>query len=593
MKSEMRVYEFGRFRLDADARVLFRDETRIALTPKAVDVLVTLVENRGAPVGRQELFQKVWSDAAVEDGTLSSHISLLRKTVGEEFIETIPKRGYRFAGVVEERLTASRLLLAVLPFENLSGSKKYDAFSDGLTEEMITQLGRLNPERLGVIARTSSMTYKSTDKTIEQIGRELSVSHVLEGSARRAGNRVRIAAQLIQVSDQTHVWAESYEGGLEDILSLQSRVSREAAKQIQIRLLPHERPKQVVPAAYEAYLKGRYLWNLRTERDLQMSIRSFEEAMQSDPEYASAYAGMADAYLSLMDGGYLRPREASTKARLLIVKAVELDETLAEAHVSLGHVAFHEFDWQTAERELLRGIELNPSSAAAHLYYSNYLIAMRRPKEAIAEAEETRRLDPVSPAANSNLASILWHAGQYEESIDHAQKTLELNSGYVSAYRDLGRAHEQLGEFDAAIGALRKAASLEKNAPDILGSLAYAYVKAGKRKEATKILAQLQRAAKKEFVPAYNLGLILFALGKKKEAFKWFDKACDERSSAMPFLAMNPRFVSLREDPRFKLLLKRVGLPSSSRASAVRDGVGRAVSADGDTAPRSGRVSRG
>ena len=554
----MRLYEFGRFRLDADARVLFRDDTRIALTPKAVDVLVTLVESRGAPVGRQELFQKVWSDAVVEDGTLSSHISLLRKTVGEQFIETIPKRGYRFAGVVEERLTATRLLLAVLPFENLSGSKKYDAFSDGLTEEMITQLGRLNPERLGVIARTSSMTYKSTDKTIEQIGRELGVSHILEGSARRAGNRVRIAAQLIQVSDQTHLWADSYEGSLEDILSLQSRVSGEVAKQIQIRLLPHEQPKQVVPAAYEEYLKGRYLWNRRSESDLRMSVRAFEEAVRIDPKYALAYAGMADAYLSLMDAGHLPPREASAKARALIVKAIDLDESLAEAHVSLGHAAFHEFDWKTAEQEFTRGVELNPNSVSARYYHSNFLLCMGRSQEALAEAEEARRLDPVSPSAYSNLASILWYSGQYEQCIRQAQKCLELNPGYVHAYLQIGRALEQLGDAAGAIRAFRKAISLGGKAPDVLASLAYVYVQAGKRNEATKILGQLQRAAKKEFVPAYDIALIFVALGKKKEAFEWFDKAVDELSSDMPFLGANLRIASLRGDPRFKKLLARI-----------------------------------
>src|SRR5438874_13327798 len=259
-------YEFGRFRLDAGGRLLFCDQKRIQLTPKAVDVLLTLLENRGSPVSRHDLLLRVWADTAVEEGTLSSHISLLRKTLGAGFIETIPKRGYRFAAEVK-REGQERSLFVVLPFENLSGTKKNDAFSDGLTEEMITQLGRLNPERLGVIARTSAMTYKSTKKTIEQIGRELGVSHVLEGSVRRAGNRVRISAQLIQVSDQTHLWADNYEGRLEDILALQSSVARQVAKQIHNRLLPSQPVRRVVPEAYQAYLQGRYLWNRRTEKD--------------------------------------------------------------------------------------------------------------------------------------------------------------------------------------------------------------------------------------------------------------------------------------------------------------------------------------
>lgn len=560
-----RLYAFGRFRLDADARLLFRDEQRIQLTPKAIDVLVTLIENRGAPVARDELFHRVWSDAAVEDGTLSSHVSLLRKALGGQFIETIPKRGYRFAGAVEERPADSRILLAVLPFENLSGKKKHDPFSDGLTEEMITQLGRLNPARLGVIARTSSMTYKSTDKTIEQIGRELGVSYVMEGSVRRFGGRVRITAQLIQVSDQTHLWAENYEGSFEDILSLQSRVSREVARQTRIRLLAPEQTRlenvrPVVPAAYDAYLQGRYLWHRRTEHDLLTSIRCFEESARSDPDYAPAYAGIADAYLTLMDHGYLPAGEATAQARRLVLKALRLDGSLAEAHVSLGHAAFHDFDWPTAESELVRGIELNPNYSVAHHYYSNYLTAMGRLAEAVDEAEEAKRLDPVSPAEHSNLASILWYAGDYERSIEEAQKTLDVNPDYSRAYEDLGRVYEQIGLFDDAIDAFQKALSMEGETHGILASLAHVYASAGRRDETMEILRRLEEAARTTFVSAYDFVLIFAALGKTDEAFVWLEKACSERSGALPFLKVNPRFASLRDDPRFEKLLHRLGL---------------------------------
>ncbi len=571
-----RHYEFGRFRLDVDGRLLFRDDTRIQLTPKAVDVLLALVESRGSPVGREELFLKVWSDAVVEDGTLTSHISLLRKvlragTDGRELIETIPKRGYRFVGEVEElrgqpaRSAGERILLAVLPFENLSGTKKHDSFSDGLTEELITQLGRLNPERLGVIARTSSMTYKSTDKTIEHIGRELGVSHVLEGSARRAGLRVRISAQLIQVRDQTHVWAESYEGTLEDILSLQSRISQEVARQIEIALLATEKTRletarRVVPTAYEACLKARYLWNRRTEQDLRMSVRYFEQAIESDPTYPPAYAGLADSYLTLMDHGYLSTREATARARPVAEKALSLDERLAEAHVSLAHAALHEFDWPTAEREFLRGIELNPSYSIARHYYSNYLAAMGRLEAAVCEAEEAARLDPVSPAAPSNLSSILWHAGQYNRSIEQAQKALDLNPSYSRAWEDIGRGHEQMGALDWAVEAFQKAMALEPQALGTLASLAHAYAVAGKPNEARRIFRTLETAAKTKYVAAYSFALICVGLGRSDEAFNWLDKAFDERSPALPFINVNPRFATLRNDPRFHKLLRRIGL---------------------------------
>lgn len=550
-----RQYAFGRFRLDADGRLLFRDEQRILLTPKAVDVLLTLVENRGASVTREELLLRVWPHAVVEDGTLSSHVALLRKTLGAEFIETIPKRGYRFIGTIED----SRILLAVLPFENLSGNKKYDSFSDGLTEEMITQLGRLNPVRLGVIARTSTMTYKSTDKTIEQIGRELGVSHILEGSARRAGARVRIAAQLIQVADQTHLWAHSYEGGLEDILSLQSSVSRAVAEQIQISLNVQPRTRQVVPAAYEAYLKGRYLWNRRTEHDLQTSIRFFQEAIDLDPGYASPYAGIADSYLSLMDHGSMPLAEATAKATPLLNKAVQLDDSLSEAHVSLGHTSFHNFDWAGAERELLRGIELNPNHCMAHFYYSNYLAAMRRPGEAINEATLATQLDPVSPSAQTNLASILWYCGQNERSIEQARRVFELNPEYSRGYEDLGRAYEQIGMMEPAIDNFLKALTIE-DSQGVRASLAFTYTVAGKTAEAEEILEHLIQKAKTSFVSAYSFALIYVGLSRMDEAFQWFDRAYDERSSALPFLKVNPRLASLRSDPRFQRLLQRLAL---------------------------------
>jgi len=560
-----RLYQFGRFRLDTDGRLLFRGDERILLTPKAVDILVALLERRGAPVGRDELLTTVWSDTTVEEGTLSSHISLLRKALGRQFIETIPKRGYRFVGAVEERQrevapsAAARILLAVLPFENLSGSRKHDSFSDGLTEEMITQLGRLNPRRLGVIARTSSMTYKSTDKTIEQIGRELNVSHILEGSVRRAGGRVRIAAQLIQVSDQTHLWAESYEAGLEDIFALQSRVARAVAGQIQIKLGVEEAVRRVVPAAYEACLKARFLWNRRTDQDLQTSIRYFQQAIDADPAYASPYVGMADCYLTLMDHGHLSLAKAAAEARPLLAKALELDETLGEAHGSLGHCLFHEFDWATAEREFLRAIELNPSYYIARHYYSNYLVATSRFEEAISEAEEATRLDPVSPAPQTNLASILWHSHQFDRAVAEAEKALELNRDYARGVEYLGRAREQAGAVDAAIEAFQTSLAIEEG-QGTRASLAYAYTLAGRLDEATKILRQLQETAQTSFVSAYSFALIHLGLGHIDEVFTWLDKAYDERSSALPLLNVNPRFASLHGDARFKRLIGRLGL---------------------------------
>jgi TolB-like protein/Tfp pilus assembly protein PilF len=558
------LYEFGHFRLDADGRLLFRGGERIPLAPKAVDILTALVENGGATVSRQELLSKVWSDVTVEEGTLNSHISLLRKTLGPQFIETIPKRGYRFIGTLktspQDPVRSRRTLLAVLPFENLDGSDRYDAFSDGLTDELITQLGRINPDRLGVIARTSSMTYKSTNKTIELIGHELNVSHILEGSARREGLRIRIAAQLIQVSDQTQVWASSHEADLEDVLTLQSRVARAVADQIQIKLSVPEESRRVVPAAYEAFIRGRFLWNRRSEADLQHSLRCFEGAIRQDPSYGAAYAAMADAYLTLMDHGYLSPAEGSARARTVLETALTLDASLAEAHISLGHAAFHEFDWSTAERGFNRGLELNPNYSIGHHYHANYLAAMGRTDAAIEAAEHALQLDPLSAAAQSNLASILWMARQYERSIAESKRLLELFPDLSAGYEDLGRCFEALGDADQAEKAFRRAAELSHDSPGSLASLGHLYGKFGRPEESRAILRRLQELSRTTYVSSYALALVFIGLDLRDDAFRWLDKAYDEKSSALPFVNVNPRFDRLRNDPRLHRLSSRLGL---------------------------------
>src|SRR2546429_490175 len=319
-------YEFRHYRLDTRARLLFRNGQRVVLTPKAVDLLIALVEAQGQTVDKHELLRRVWPDTVVEEGSLSSHIFQLRRALGEgaggqRFIETIPKRGYRFVspcaqlGSSAPAAGVGRLMLVVLPFENLSGGRKHDYFSEGLTEEMISQLARLNPEQLGVIARTSAMQYKSTTKTPQQIGRELGVSHLLEGSVRRAGGRVRITAQLIRVSDATHLWAEGYERELHDILALQAQVARAIAREIQITLTVRadrrlDRVAALDPGAHEAYLRGRHLWNLRTEEGMRKGIAQYEEAIRLQPDYATAYAGLADSHVMLACRGMVPAKDS-------------------------------------------------------------------------------------------------------------------------------------------------------------------------------------------------------------------------------------------------------------------------------------------
>jgi TolB-like protein/Tfp pilus assembly protein PilF len=583
-----RNYLFGEFRLDVAGKVLYRDDHRVPLTPKAIETLVALVENHGEVVHKDELLRCIWPDTFVEEISLTRNISVLRKVLsngagGQPFIETISKRGYRFVSAVrsvtepaarseaptDARPAAPRAMLAVLPFENLSGGKKHDYFSEGVTEEMITQLARISPERLGVIARTSAMQYRSTDKTIRQIGEELGVSHVLEGSIRRAGKRVRIAAQLIQVSDETHLWAQSYERHLGDILALQSVVAQAVAKEIQVKLVPEKHAGavsadavnlQVNPQVYEAYLKGRYLLNFRTLDALQKSVLYFKRALQQDPRYAAALAGVADAYLILLDTGHLPTREATKKARAAAGKALRIEETLAEACTSLGHSYFHEFNWVAAQKEFRRAIDLNPNYANAHLYYSNYLIAVGKPEEAIAEARHALALDPVSLPTATNLASILYYAGDYQEAAQQSLKVLEIDRTFYRGYEDLGRIYEEQGLHDQAVTALESAVVYSDRSSRPLASLAYACALAGKRRESLKLLQELKQASKTRYVSPFGFAVIFAGLGNKDEAFAWLAKAFAQRDSALPFLKVNPRLAPLRSDRRFYKLMQRVGL---------------------------------
>jgi TolB-like protein/Tfp pilus assembly protein PilF len=571
--AETRQYEFGGFRLDARGRMLFRGNIPVPLPPKAIDTLLILVENAGTVIDKEAFIKQVWKDAFVEEGSLTRTISILRKALdrdpdGTECIATISKRGYRFAADVtavrELAAPQRRLMLVVLPFENMSEDATQEYFNDGLTEEMITQLSRLNPERLGVIARTSAMRYKGAKKSIREIGKELSVSHVLEGSVRREAGRVRIAAQLIQVADESHLWAETYERNLGDILKLQSEVSQAVAREIRVKLRPGEERRlaaagQVPPEAYEAYLRGRHLWNKRTEESMRKSIVQYEEAIRRCPDYAMAYTGIADTYVLLACRGMVPAKETFRKAKAAATKALEIDPDLGDTQGSLAHVRLHDWDWQGLEQDFQRAIELNPAQAIVYHWYAEFLMSKGRAEEAIAMTQRAYQTDPLSPIIGSALGGILYLARRYDQAVAALQRAQEITPDHFLPHLRMGYVRVQQLRYEQAIQELKIAVNLANQSTETLAALAMAYAASGNMTRAQPILDGLERPAARRYVLPYNIAKIYSASGNTGKAFEWLETAYKEGNPDLIELNSEPVFDSLRGDPRFSDLMQRVG----------------------------------
>ncbi len=568
-----RCYQFGEFRLDSSGRVLTSKGRTVPLAPKLGGTLMVLIENAGNVVEKQELLRKVWAGEFVEEGSVARTISLLRNILerdgsGKKYIVTVPKRGYRFVAEVRAADTAEtgadeKLMLAVLPFANVSPDPKQEFFSDGLTDEMIMQLGRTNPKKLGVIARTSAMRYKRTTKGVDQIGRELGVAYLIEGAVRRDGKRVRITAQLIRVRDQTQVWADSYERQLQDVLILQSELASAIARAVQVQLampfkLPAASERRVNPEAYEACLKGRFFWNRRTREDLYRALEFFAQSIEKDPSYGPAFAGMADTYLVLLDYRYVVPKEALAMATAAAVNALRIDELLPDAHTSLAHAKLHTLDWKGSEREFRRAIQLGPGYAIAHFYYANLLTAMGRFDEGIAEAQEAVKLDPVSVVAETNLAQKYHVAGRQDEALTACQKALQIEPSLARPHDDLGRILLEMGNFSEAIAALKNAVSLSNRSARCLSALGYGYGVTGQLELAREILTELEGMSQKGYVASSDFAIVHAGLGERDQAIDWLERACEERDSHLPHLNVDPRLKTLRREPRFGALLKRI-----------------------------------
>ena len=455
--------------------------------------------------------------------------------------------------------------LAVLPLESLSSDASQDYFADGMTDELISDLGQISALR--VISRTSVMAYKHTRKSLPQIARELNVDAIVEGTVLRSGDRVRITAQLIEGSADRHVWSQSYQGELRDTLALQNNVARAIADQIRVNVNPREQAALtnvtvVNPVAYESYLRGRYFWNKRTADGLKVALAYFNEAVDEDSKYAQAYSGLADTYALLGDWQYavMTPKEALPKAKAAAIKALELDSALGEAHNSLAF-CLDGFDWdfEAAGKEFQRAIELNPGYATAHHWYAWHLALVGRYDEAIVEMRKAENVDPLSLIINADLAELLALAHSYDESIKQSRKTIEMDPNFGLAHNHLGQAYLQKHMNDEAVAELQKAVKLSGGSPTCTANLARAYAASGKSSEAAKLLTDLKGRSNPAHSYASEVAVIYAALGDRDQAMSWLERGYEERFN--PGVLLRPGLDPLRLDPRFEALVRRVGFP--------------------------------
>jgi len=565
---------FDDFELDLHSGELRKSGVKIKLQAQPFQILQALLERPGEVVTRDELQKRIWPSETFVDFEqgLNNAVQRIRQALGDtvetpRFVETLPRKGYRFIGAVESKAPRIKSL-AVLPLENLARDPDGDYFAEGITEALISTLAKIG--ELRVVSRTSVMQYKGVRKSLPEIARELNVDGILEGTVQRVGGRLRISAQLLHAPTDTHLWAENYDRDLRDVLALQSEVAQAIARGVKVKLTARERANiehvgSVDPHAYEAYLRGRYYWNRRAKEGFQKAVQHFQEAISKDPGFAAPYAGLADCLSALSLFGFLAPDDGLGKAKGLALQAVELDPGLAEAHTSVAMVRMcYDFDFVAAEGEFERALELNARYATAHSWFGHLLAALGRHEEAYTECQRAIRLDPLSIPIRCVFGTAHFFARRVDQAVEQFQKALDLDANYSWAYVLLSAGYLSNPNHDLAINAAQMAVQLSPASSLYLGDLAEAYAVSGQREKAQQILDRLDELAKHQYVCPYFLARTYVALGQQHKALSWLETGFRERSPLMLWINSDFRLDPLRSEPRFQELIRRMNFQSAS-----------------------------
>lgn len=581
---DSRLYHFGPFCLDAGERVLLRDGRLVPLPAKVVSTLLTLVLSRGQLVEKEVLIEKVWPDEFVEEGNLAQHIFMLRKALGEsvdnaKYIETVPRRGYRFVAAVSERRkefaeagdvskrvtlkkdTPERLAdipsIAVLPFETLGATTQDEYLGLGIADALITRLSKLKKVKV----RPTSAVRNATKDNAVSAGRALKVATVLEGTIQKWDEYIRVTVQLVSIRDGATLWAERFDEKFTNIFEIEDSISEQAAAALTVKLTAEEQELLAKhytenTQAHQAYLKGRYFFERRSQEGLNKSIEYFELAISIDPRYAIAYAGLAECYCMLSSFDLLPPKNSMPKAKEAALNALSIEPNLAEAHAALGWILLNDWEWTAAEREFKRSIELNANYSIGHHYYALYLRHMQRFDESLVESRKSQELDPTSASRKATEGVTLYCAGHYDEALEELRRALELDVNNTIAHYGLARVYVQQGMYEAAIEEYERTITVFGKSPELLAHLGYVYAVSGKREAAKKALEELEASSNSGYVPSFYIALIYVGLDQKEDAFEWLEKAYQERDVNLVSLAVEPTFKSLRDNPRFTRLLQ-------------------------------------